>query len=164
MTLLLHMLGNVWTGVLLAAFFGISIFIHELGHFLVARWCGLVVDTFAVGFGPAIWKRTYGGVVYKIGIFPIGGYVALPQLDRVGHEPHPRLGRWHPERAGPGSAAGHRAVEKDPRVGGGRRRQRDPRLYHGVGGLPHRHARGPGRTQQHGRVCQRPRAPPTRPG
>ncbi|MCE9615629.1 MAG: RIP metalloprotease RseP [Lentisphaerae bacterium] len=84
MNLILELLGNVWTGVLLAAFFGVSIFIHELGHYLVARWCGLQVDTFAIGFGPAIWKRTYGGVIYKIGIFPIGGYVALPQLDPSG--------------------------------------------------------------------------------
>lgn len=73
-------------GVLLALlfFFGISIFIHEFGHYIVARWCGLVVEVFSIGFGPAIWKKTVNGVVYKIGIFPVGGYVALPQLDPTG--------------------------------------------------------------------------------
>ncbi len=67
--------------------FGLTIFVHELGHFLVARWCGLTVDTFAIGFGPAIWKRTINGVEYKIGILPFGGYVALPQMDPAGERP-----------------------------------------------------------------------------
>lgn len=61
--------------------FGATIFVHELGHYLAARWMGLVIDTFSIGMGPAIWKKKYSGVVYKIGCLPIGGYVALPQLD-----------------------------------------------------------------------------------
>ena len=61
--------------------FSATIFVHELGHFLIARWCGMVVETFSIGFGPALWKRKIGGVVYKIGAFPFGGYVALPQMD-----------------------------------------------------------------------------------
>ena len=69
----------VLVGVLLL--FGVTIFVHELGHFLVARWCGLTVDAFSIGFGPALWKRTINGVEYKIGILPFGGYVALPQMD-----------------------------------------------------------------------------------
>lgn len=68
--------------------FGFTIFVHELGHFLVARWCGLTVDAFAIGFGPAIWKRKINGVQYKIGILPFGGYVALPQLDPSGGNPN----------------------------------------------------------------------------
>lgn len=61
-------------------FFGGSIFFHELGHFLAARWCGLHVDRFSIGFGPKIisWKRN--GVDYRISWIPLGGYVALPQL------------------------------------------------------------------------------------
>jgi len=72
---------NVYVGLVVVAFFGITIFIHELGHYLVARWCGLKVEVFAIGFGPAIWKKTVNGIVYKIGCIPFGGYVALPQLD-----------------------------------------------------------------------------------
>jgi regulator of sigma E protease len=64
--------------------FGFSIFVHELGHFLMALRCGMVVDTFSLGFGPAIWKRKIRGVIYKIGWIPFGGYVALPQLDPSG--------------------------------------------------------------------------------
>jgi len=60
--------------------FGLTIFVHELGHFLVARWCGMTVDAFAIGMGPAIWKRKINGVEYKLCAFPIGGYVALPQM------------------------------------------------------------------------------------
>ena len=61
--------------------FGVTIFVHELGHFLVARWCGMVVDVFSIGFGPALIKKKYKGVVYKIGCIPFGGYVALPQME-----------------------------------------------------------------------------------
>ena len=64
--------------------FGITIFVHEWGHFFVARKCGLQVDAFAIGMGPALFKREVNGVVYKICLFPIGGYVSLPQLDPDG--------------------------------------------------------------------------------
>lgn len=61
--------------------FGFTIFVHELGHFLAARMCGMVVDVFAIGFGRAIWKKEHKGVAYKIGWIPFGGYVALPQME-----------------------------------------------------------------------------------
>ena len=64
--------------------FGITIFVHELGHFLFARWLGLHAETFSIGFGPAIWKRKIKGVVYKIGWIPAGGYVSLPQMEPGG--------------------------------------------------------------------------------
>lgn len=71
---------DVWSLVLVAIFFGGSIFVHELGHFLAARWRGLHVDRFSIGFGPKIcsWKRN--GVDYRLSWIPLGGYVALPQL------------------------------------------------------------------------------------
>jgi len=75
---------NVLAGVLVVVLFGLAIFIHEFGHFLAARWLGLTVDTFSIGFGPALWKRRAGGVLYKISVIPFGGYVALPQLDPSG--------------------------------------------------------------------------------
>ena len=61
--------------------FGLSIFVHELGHFLAARACGMVADVFSIGMGKAIWKRRVGGTSFQIGWLPIGGYVALPQMD-----------------------------------------------------------------------------------
>jgi len=77
---------HVQTLAIVLVLFGATIFVHELGHFLVARWCGMVVETFSIGFGPALWKRTVGGVIYKIGALPFGGYVALPQMDPGGEE------------------------------------------------------------------------------
>ena len=64
--------------------FSFAIFIHEFGHFLAARIFGLRVDRFSIGFGPALWKKTVGGVEYRISAIPFGGYVALPQLDPEG--------------------------------------------------------------------------------
>ena len=56
---------------------GVLIFVHELGHFLVARWHGVRVLTFSLGFGPKILKFTRGGTEYCISIVPLGGYVKL---------------------------------------------------------------------------------------
>jgi regulator of sigma E protease len=75
------MITVLYTAFVVLALFGLTIFVHELGHFLVARWAGMVVETFSIGFGPAIWRRKYGDVTYKIGVIPFGGYVALPQMD-----------------------------------------------------------------------------------
>ncbi len=72
---------NTWGIVLVILLFGGSIFIHELGHFLAARWRGLKVERFSIGFGPRLfgWKGK-DGVDYRVSLFPLGGYVALPQL------------------------------------------------------------------------------------
>ena len=67
--------------VLLALFFGGSIFVHELGHFLAARWRGLKIERFSIGFGPKIFGWTgKDGVDYRVSWIPLGGYVALPQM------------------------------------------------------------------------------------
>ncbi len=81
-----HIIKSAPDVVALITLFSVIIFIHELGHYLMARWCGLVVEVFSIGFGPAIWKRKIGGITYKIGALPFGGYVALPQLDPAGME------------------------------------------------------------------------------
>ncbi|MFU8779394.1 MAG: RIP metalloprotease RseP [Kiritimatiellia bacterium] len=81
MDILGMLFGNIFTAIVVVMFFGLTIFVHELGHFLVARWCGLQIKAFSIGFGPAIWQKEVDGVVYKIGCLPLGGYVALPQLD-----------------------------------------------------------------------------------
>jgi regulator of sigma E protease len=60
--------------------FNLLIFVHELGHFLAARWRGLKIDRFAIWFGKPIWKAKINGVEYALGSIPAGGYVALPQM------------------------------------------------------------------------------------
>src|SRR5436309_748283 len=60
--------------------FNLLIFVHELGHFLAARWRGLKVDRFAIWFGKPIWKKNINGVEYALGTIPAGGYVSLPQM------------------------------------------------------------------------------------
>ncbi len=56
---------------------GVLVFVHELGHFLVARWHGVRVITFSLGFGPKIVKFLRGGTEYCISAVPLGGYVRL---------------------------------------------------------------------------------------
>src|SRR5215467_11088939 len=60
--------------------FNLLIFVHELGHFLAARWRGLKIDRFAIWFGKPIWKTKINGVEYALGTIPAGGYVSLPQM------------------------------------------------------------------------------------
>jgi regulator of sigma E protease len=60
--------------------FNLLIGVHELGHFLAARWRGLKVERFAIWFGKPIWKKKIGGVEYALGWIPAGGYVSLPQM------------------------------------------------------------------------------------
>lgn len=62
---------------LVALGIGLVIFVHELGHFLAARWCGVRVETFSLGFGPKLlgWKR--GPTTYQLSAVPLGGYVKM---------------------------------------------------------------------------------------
>lgn len=80
------MLEIIYIVIMMLFLFGITIFVHEWGHFIVAKKCGLVIESFSIGMGPALWKREKDGIVYKVGAFPIGGYVSLPQLDPAGME------------------------------------------------------------------------------
>ena len=50
--------------------------IHELGHYLVGRWCGVKIDAFSLGFGPELWARVDSrGTRWRVGALPLGGYV-----------------------------------------------------------------------------------------
>jgi regulator of sigma E protease len=60
--------------------FNLLIVVHELGHFLAARWRGLYIEKFGIWFGKPLWKKTINGVQYSLGSLPFGGFVALPQL------------------------------------------------------------------------------------
>ncbi len=61
--------------------FGFIIFIHELGHFTVAKCCGALVHEFSLGMGPALIKKQWGETLYALRLFPIGGYVAVEGED-----------------------------------------------------------------------------------
>ncbi len=56
---------------------GIIVFVHELGHFLVAKWCGVYVDCFSLGFGPRIAWLKIGETEYRISAIPLGGYIRM---------------------------------------------------------------------------------------
>lgn len=67
---------------------GVLVFIHELGHFLAAKWCGIRVLAFSLGFGAPLVKKNINGTEYRIGTIPFGGYVKMagenPDDDRSG--------------------------------------------------------------------------------
>jgi regulator of sigma E protease len=61
---------------------GILVFVHELGHFLVAKWCGVGVLEFALGFGKTVFQKQIGDTMYSLRLIPLGGYVRM-----VGDDP-----------------------------------------------------------------------------
>ncbi len=61
---------------------GVLVFFHELGHFLVARYFGVGVEKFSLGFGPRLFGKTIGMTDYRVSAIPLGGYVKM-----VGEEP-----------------------------------------------------------------------------
>ncbi len=86
MDFLTHLIKGLEIGgaLLFMIFFGgFCVFIHELGHFLAAKWCGLHIVAFSLGFKKA-WSKKINGVDYRLGWLPFGGYVDLPQIDTTG--------------------------------------------------------------------------------
>ncbi len=59
------------------AVLGVIVFVHELGHFLVAKWAGVYVDCFSLGFGPRLIGITIGETEYRLSAIPLGGYVRM---------------------------------------------------------------------------------------
>ncbi len=81
----LDIFSNTWAILLVVLFFGGSIFVHEFGHFVAAKLCGLKVLRFSIGFGPKLISWTGAdGCKYMVSLLPLGGYVALPQLADMG--------------------------------------------------------------------------------
>ena len=62
---------------------GLVIFVHELGHFAVAKWCGVYVERFSIGFGPMLWCRKWGETEYALSAVPFGGYVKMRGQDDI---------------------------------------------------------------------------------
>ncbi|MDP6337122.1 MAG: RIP metalloprotease RseP, partial [Verrucomicrobiota bacterium] len=73
-------LTTIYVVVAVLLLFGAAIFVHEWGHFYVARKCGMKVEEFAIGFGKILWKHEKDGILYTIRMIPAGGFVKLPQM------------------------------------------------------------------------------------
>ncbi len=78
--MLITLLNYLYVGFFVLFFFGFCIFIHELGHFLAAKWRKMHIVAFSIGF-KKIWGFTHNGIEYRIGCLPFGGYVDIPQLE-----------------------------------------------------------------------------------
>ena len=63
---------------------GFSVFIHELGHYWIARRQGMRVEVFAIGFGKAIYTWEWDGVKWQICALPFGGYVKIAGMQKEG--------------------------------------------------------------------------------
>jgi regulator of sigma E protease len=90
---------------------GILVFVHELGHYLAARWAGIHAEIFSVGFGQAIWQRTDShGTVWKICWLPLGGYVKMQGQERPEDVPDEERAKWDPTRTFHHKSLGKRAI------------------------------------------------------
>ena len=57
--------------------FGVLVALHELGHFVAAKLCGVRVNEFSIGMGPVLWCRDRGETQYSLRALPIGGFCAM---------------------------------------------------------------------------------------
>ena len=91
MTSLTTLLGWIWSyGIIFLAVLTLVVFIHELGHFLVARWCGVYVKVFSIGFGPEIFHfYDRHGTRWRFAWLPLGGYVKFLDDDNAASKPSP---------------------------------------------------------------------------
>ena len=84
---------------------GVLIFVHELGHFLLARWFGVHVEVFSLGFGPRVfgWRGSKDGTEYQLSAIPLGGYVKM-----LGESPDDEVAPEEMDRAFSGKKLGPR--------------------------------------------------------
>jgi regulator of sigma E protease len=90
---------------------GVLVFVHELGHFLFAKFFGVRVDAFSLGFPPKVLHKQIGETDYRLSVIPLGGYVKLfgenpkdevpPELEAVSFSHHPLWHRFVIVMAGP---------------------------------------------------------------
>lgn len=86
---------SVVAGVLafLVAIF-VIVLVHELGHLLAAKRAGMEASVFSVGFGPPVWRRTWGGTEYRLSAIPLGGYVRIDAMEQTVEGPHGATSRF----------------------------------------------------------------------
>ena len=68
---------SIMSIILFIIILALLIFVHELGHFLIAKKAGVRVDEFGIGFPPRLWAKKVGETVYSINAFPVGGFVKI---------------------------------------------------------------------------------------
>ena len=76
--------------------FGVLVAVHELGHFLAAKACGVRVNEFSIGMGPVLWKKQRGDTQYSLRAFPVGGFCAMEGEEEDSDDPAAlnRQGFW----------------------------------------------------------------------
>lgn len=81
------MLSTIWTIIVALLVFALMIFVHELGHFMAAKSFGIRVNEFAIGMGPAIWKRQGKKTLYSIRALPVGGFCKMEGEEEKSEDP-----------------------------------------------------------------------------
>jgi regulator of sigma E protease len=106
-----HLMDLLRNGSAFVVVLGILVFVHELGHYLAARWRGVHVEAFAIGFGPAIvsWRDSLG-TVWKLCWLPLGGYVKLHGQERPEDVSDDVRAAWLPGRTFHEKSVGSRAI------------------------------------------------------
>jgi regulator of sigma E protease len=90
---------------------GVLVFFHELGHYLAARWCGVHVEAFSIGFGRPIARwRDRVGTEWRLSMLPLGGYVKLHGQERPQDVPSDVQALWQPGRTFHEKQVGARAL------------------------------------------------------
>ncbi len=106
-----HLIDLIRNGASFVVVLGTLVFVHELGHYLAARWRGVYVEAFSIGFGPALasWKDRVG-TVWKISLLPLGGYVKLHGQERPEDAAPEVRAAWMPGRTFHAKSVASRAI------------------------------------------------------
>jgi regulator of sigma E protease len=89
----------------------VLIFFHELGHYLVARWCGVHVEVFSIGFGKTLWSRVDRvGTVWRIAVLPLGGYVKMHGQEQPTDVSEEERAKWREHQTFHHKSVGKRAM------------------------------------------------------
>ena len=90
---------------------GVLVFFHELGHYLAARWAGIKVEVFSIGFGPKLFGWTDRlGTEWQLCILPLGGYVKMHGMEQPQDVPEKERAGWHPGETFQGKSVAARSV------------------------------------------------------
>lgn len=73
---------NIWTLLFVLGLL-VSVFLHEMGHFMTAKWSGMKVTQFYMGFGPRLWNTVHNGIEYGVRLLPLGAYVRIVGMNNL---------------------------------------------------------------------------------